>query len=231
MPLDIIPKSMYPSVPNVPGVPSMMRNPSSVLGAVLGVINISNQVKRLIGAESTVWGVFDKNNKLVAQATSILSVEYRNSSRVSDYPIEQGAWASYNKVKNPYDVKVRMACDGTKALGVSSLLNPLDNLGNKKNRTDFINALDAASDSLDLYTIVTPEKTYSNANIEAWDYRRETSNGATVIIAELYIREVRETVIAAFSAPKSTSAAVPQAQGQVQAAPPVNQNILATAFR
>src|SRR6202022_429710 len=85
------------------------------------------------------------------------------------------------------------------------------------NRTAFINALDAAANSLDLYTIVTPEKTYANANIKSWDYRREISNGPNIIIADLYLREIRQTATAAFSSPQSPSAANVQSQGQVQA--------------
>lgn len=225
MAFDIIPKALYPSVPNLPGVPALLRNPSAIIGAVVGLVTGSQALGRLTGSAPVVWGVFDKTGAIVAQATNVISVDYRNSSKVSDYPVEQGAFASYNKVANPYDVKIRMTCDGTTPLGVSSLLNPLDVLSHQANRTDFINALDAAANSLDLYTVVTPERTYTNANIESWDYRRETTNGASIIIADIYLREIRETATTTFVASAQPAAAEPQSQGQAQTHP-VTQNIL-----
>jgi hypothetical protein len=217
--MNIIPKSLYPNVPNLPGVPDLLRDPSALISVVAGVVGLTQASERLFGTEKTVWGLFDKTGALVVQATSILSVDYQNSSRVSDYTVEQGAFASYNKVANPFDVRVRMVCDGTTPMSFSSLLNPLDVLSHKATRTSFIDALDAAANSLDLYTVVTPEKTFTNVNLESWDFRRETTNGASIVIADLRLVEVRETASAAFSLSVSTSAADPQPQGQVQAAP------------
>jgi hypothetical protein len=200
MAMPTTPKALYPSVPNAPGVPPLLRNAARIADtATSGLLGISDELDLLIGAEPVKWGVFDAAHQPVAVADSVISFEYRNGSRISDYPLEQGAFASYNKVANPYDAKVRMVCSGSEA-----------------KRTVFINALEAASKSIALYTVVTPEVTYLNANIESWDYRRESSNGAHVIIADLHIREIRETATAAFSAPKSPSAADTQSQGQVQ---------------
>jgi hypothetical protein len=191
-----------------------------IIGKVTGVINLAKSVGRVFGLSKDEWGVFDKKKKMIANAVSVVSVDYRNGSKVSDYPVEQGSFASYNKVASPYEVRVRMVCDGNPPLGLSSLLNPFESTGHAKTRTAFMDALDAAVASTDLYTVVTPEKTYKNATIESWDYRREATNGASIIIADLYIREVRELV------PKTTAkksanpaAATPKAQGQVAAAP------------
>lgn len=204
MPMPIIPKALYPVVPFAPGIPPMLRNLAKIADtATFGLLGASDALSSVIGQPPIPqWGVFDKNGVTVAIADTVLSVEYRNGSRLSDYPLEQGAFASYNKVANPYDVKVRMVCGGDEA-----------------GRAVFIAAIEAASRSLDLYTIRTPEVTYQNANIESWDYKRETSNGAYQIIADLYLREVRQTASAAFSAPKSPSAASVVSLGQVQAQP------------
>jgi hypothetical protein len=206
MAMQLIPKAVYPVVPNAPGVPPLLRNVAVIAdAATFGLFGISDALDLLIGAEQVRWGVFNKSLKPVALADSVMSFDYRGGSRISDYPMEQGAFASYNKVIEPYSVRVRMICSGS-----------------EKERTDFIDALEAAAKSLDLYQVMTPEKTYHNASIENWDYRRESANGAYVIIADLYLREIRDTAAAAFSSPKSVSAADPQSQGQVQVCPVPN---------
>lgn len=202
MAMDIIPKAKFPNVPNVAGVPSLLRDPSKIIGTVAGVINIGRQIASLFGFGATTWGVFDSAGNTVAIADSVLSLDYANSSRVSNYPVEAGAFASYNKVANPYDVRVRLARGGTEA-----------------ERSAFIKALDYAANSLNLYVIVTPEATYKDANIESFDYRRENTNGANIILAELRIVEIRQSAVASFSDPKNPAAAIAQSQGQVAAAP------------
>jgi hypothetical protein len=200
MAMPIIPKALYPLVPNAPGVPAMLRNVAKVAdAATLGFLGISDALDLLIGAEQAQWGVFTKAGSPVAIADSVLGFDYRNGSKVSDYPVEQGAFASYNKVADPYEVRIRMV-----------------RAGSERERTDFIFALEAAAASLDTFEVRTPEISYLNANIDGFDYRRETTNGAGVIIAEIHLREIREVAAAAFSSPKSPSAADPQSQGQVQ---------------
>lgn len=215
MVMPIIPKAIYPAVPNAPGVPPLLRDVAKIADtATFGLLGISDALDLLIGAEPVQWGVFDQAGQPVALADSVVSFEYRNGSRISDYPLEQGAFASYNKVANPYDVRVRMVRGGS-----------------DDDRSVFIASLEAAAKTLDLYTILTPEKRYLNANIENWDYRRERGNGGYLIIADLYIREVRETATAAFSAPKTPAAADSQSQGQVQTYSVANPVITVTTIK
>lgn len=227
MAMDIIPKAIYPVVPNAPGVPALLRDVAKIADtATLGLLNISGALDGLIGAEPVRWGIFNAFGQPVAIADSIISVEYRNGSRISDYPMEQGAFASYNKVANPYDVRVRMSCSGSQATGAI-----FSNGTGSSIRADFLAAIEAASRTLDLYTVVTPEATYTNANIEHWDYRREVGNGSGIIIADVYLREIRETATAAFLSPKSVGAADPKSQGQVQTFPVSNPAVTVTAIK
>jgi hypothetical protein len=215
MAMPIIPKALYPVVPNAPGVPALLRNAAKVAdAATFGILGVSDALDLLIGAEQVRWGLFDQDGQPVALADSVLSLDYRNSSRVSDYPVEQGAYASYNKVASPYEARLRMVRSGSEI-----------------DRSDFIAALDAAANSLDLYTVVTPDAVYENANIESFDYRREASNGAYIVVAELRLREIREVASAAFSAPKSPSAADQQSQGQVQTKSVPENIVTATRIR
>jgi hypothetical protein len=209
MPMPIIPKSLYPLVPNAPGVPTLLRNTASLIdNATGGYLGLGSALDLLTGAEPVLWGVFDSQGIPVAVSDSVLSFAYRNSSRISDYPMEAGSFASYNKVASPNEYQVRLVRGGTQI-----------------ERSDFVNAIDAAAGSLNLYTILTPEKTYLDVNIESWDYRREQTNGAYVIIADLMIREVRQTATAAFSAPKNPASSNVDSQGQVQTFSVVNPAI------
>lgn len=204
MAMDIIPKSLYPVVPNVPGVPAVLRAGAAVLDTLtFGLLGASSALDGLIGAEQVRWGVFNQlTHEAVAIGDSVVGVDYRSGARISDYPLEQGAFASYNKVATPFDAKVRMTCGGSEA-----------------RRIEFLRAIEAAAKSLDLVTILTPEKSYQNANIEALDYRRESGNGAGMIVVELYLREIRQVAALASASPKAPQSADPKAQGQVQAAP------------
>ncbi len=215
MPMPIIPVALYPLVPNVAGVPTLLRSVATIADtATGGYLGISDALDDLIGADPVLWGVFDDSGNPVALADSVISFDYRNSSRISDYPVEQGAFASYNKVANPYDAKVRMVCGGSEA-----------------DRALFISALDAAAKSLDLYTVTTPEVTYENANIENFDYKREIKNGAYMIIADIYLREIRESATAAFSSPQQPTGADPQSQGQVQTYSVDSPSVTVTSIR
>jgi hypothetical protein len=200
MAMDIIPKALYPLVPNAPGVPPVLRNVVKIAdAATLGFLGLSEALDALIGAESPQWGIFTTSGEVVAIADSVLSLEYRNDSRISDYPVEQGAFASYNKVADPYSVRVRMARGGT-----------------EQDRSDFIAAIEAAAATLDLFEVRTPEMIYPSANIEGLDYRREAINGAGKVIVEIRLREIRQPASATGFNPKVPAAADSQSMGQVQ---------------
>ncbi len=204
MAMDIIPKALYPIVPNLPGVPALLRDAATIAdSATFGLLGISDALSDLIGSEPIKWGVFYGSGEALAEADSIISFDYSNGAKVSNYPIEQGAFASYNKVNSPYDAKITMTCGGS-----------------EERRSAFIFALDYAADSLDRFSILTPEKSYFNANIERFDYRRTATNGAGIIVAELYLIEVPETATATFSDPKDIGAVDPKARGQIQPAVP-----------
>lgn len=196
----------FPDVPNVPGVPALFRSltvptPGQLLNNLLGGV-----AEAIFG--SVVWGVFDQSGKAALNPDSFLDIDYKQDMRVSNYPQEAGAFASYNKVGTPYDCRVRMAMGGDKA-----------------SRTAFLAQLDTMLKAIDLFTVVTPEATYVNASLQNYNYRRETRNGATMLIVDLWFIEVRLTGVAAFSTPSQPSGADPVSDGQVQASP-VSQSVI-----
>jgi len=154
------------------------------------------------------WGIY-LNGSLALAADSVIDVTYKREYRIADYPMEQGAFQSYNKVKTPFDARIRMVKGGK------------DN-----DRQAFLNALETIAASLSLYSVVTPEITYANANITHYDYRRTSTNGVTLLTVDLWLQEVRMTVTNSYTYTQQASGQNPAQGGTVQAAPPTNTQII-----
>lgn len=193
-----------PSLPSLPGIPPLL---SSTAAAVSGAINTAT----LIAADAALlsrlfakskWGIY-LNGVAIAAADSIVSIEYVQDSKVSDYPVEAGGFQTYNKVATPYDARIQM----TKG-------------GNEGDRRAFLAAIEAAAASLNLYDIVTPERTYTSANIQKFDYKRTATNGAGMLTVELWLIEVRVTAQAAFTNTAKPSGASVVTVGTVQSQTP-----------
>jgi hypothetical protein len=199
MAIDIVPKSLYPIVPQAAGVPALLRNGAQILDTVtLGAFGISDSLNSVIGTDFVKWGVFDAAGNSIADYDSMSAATYRNESRISDYPIEGGSFAAYNKVDNPYDVLIVLNCGGDEA-----------------RRASFLASVEAARTSLDLYTVTTPEYTFRNVNFVGIDYQRSTRDGGTMISVQLIGREVRE-ISASYSSPKNPEVSDMLNQGLIQ---------------
>lgn len=200
MPLDIIPKPLYPVVPQALGVPALLRSGATVLDTItLGYLGATDALNSIIGAPAVRWTVFDSNGKSIADYDSVLAFGYQNEARISDYPVEQGQFASYNKTDNPYDVMVTFTCGGSEA-----------------RRTAFLAALESARSSLQTYTVTTPEYSYRNVNFVGIRTQRTVTNGATLLTVEMVGREVRNTTSATYSEPKSLSGYPTTEQGMIR---------------
>lgn len=197
MPDILVPE--YPDVPNLPGVPPVLRNPLANLAQTVTELVNGDVIGVLTDALRPVWGIFNSYGNPVAIADTVTTLEYRGDSRISSYPQELGSFGSFNKVQTPYEARVQLVCGRTLA-----------------DRELFLAEIEAAKQSTDLYTIVSPEATYANANIIAYDVRRETRNGATLLKVNVHLEEVRVTAIAAFANTQNSASADPASQGQVQ---------------
>ena len=227
----------YPDVPSVDGVPSLPRLPGyigSVVTAAIGAVE--GALWQSITTDKR-WGIYDANGNALAdpsdlsgvtQSTlnslglsstmSTVSVEYTNQSRLSDFPVEKGSFAQYNKVQTPGEVSVTLAFSGT-----------------EQDRASFLTAIDKASKSVDLYSVVTPEVTYLNQNIEGYSYSRTAEHGTTLLIVQLNLKEIRQ-VSAQYSnsstgavSPSVSDASATVSSGKVQATNPVKSALNAVA--
>jgi hypothetical protein len=168
------------------------------------------------------WGIFDANGNQLGTSSSggnsllttvvesgpILSTnsfEFKRETRVSDFPVEDGGFASYNKVILPGEPTVRYCFSGSVA-----------------DRTTFLTQLDTACQSTKLYNVKTPEITYLNYNITDYSIIRRADSGANLLIVELHLREIRQvsvsytTTPSAINQPQNPGATSPSSSGIVQ---------------
>lgn len=186
---------------NVPDLSSLIRIPSlpqlldmAGVGDLLTGDNVpSNQVL------TPQWGIF-LDGEQVLFPDSMVSLEYKKDYRIVDYPMEEGAFQSYNKVTTPYDARIRVTKGGT-----------------IEDRQAFLQDVAGIAESLDLYDLITPEVSYSNANVMHVDYRRTATNGVGLLSIDLWLIEIRSTVTPIlFSKTQAPSGADPVQLGQVQ---------------
>lgn len=204
----LIPKPQFPNVPKLPGVPQLLRSPSfppgppPILGAALALGRLWQSL-----FTQTEWAIYKHQRPTtgevekgvlpevvviakripVVSPDSFLEFGYRNESSLSDYPVQDGGFLTYDKVASPFETFVRMSKGGS-----------------KQARKKFLDEIDAIIGTIDLYDIVTPEKTYLAVNVLRYEVSRR-GNKAAYFFAEvdLYFREVREV-----SATYSTTAVV-----------------------
>ena len=232
----------FPNIPQAPGVPQLMRPVSTAIAENTPLsIGLGATENLLISAlqQALQCGIFDAttneqlgiNNSgsilsaiggtLLSQLTgstpaqlSTLSVEFTRETRVASFPIENGGFGSYDKAQSPANPVVTLVLQGS-----------------ADDRTYFLNSLDAACISTELYNVVTPEVSYYNYSIERYNYARKAERGVTLLIAEISLKEIRQVTASFSTAPTSISnpqdaAATPQQTNGIQQPAVVPQSAL-----
>lgn len=149
----------------------------------------------VLNPSSSDWKILDNNsNAVIITPDTVPRFEFSNDVRVSDFPVQNGAFASYNSVQMPFEINMTLVCGGLNILTPSALSNQLGlNLGNQfMKKSDFLTTLESMLSSINLFQIVTPDEIYKNAKLEHFDYRRETNRGATILYADCRFREIRQ---------------------------------------
>lgn len=214
-----MPTIPYPDVPQYPGVPQIPRQgpaPPDInlnLGPNQDVLanSLQNQIR---------WGIFDQSGNQLGVSSdpnAILSTnafEFVKEMVISDFPVEEGGFANYNKVEKPASPTVTLVFGGTET-----------------DRSDFLNAINQACLSTDLYNIVTPEVTLLNYSLERYSLSRRADKGATLLVVEIPLKEIRQ-ISASYSTtqtpinnPQNPAAVPAVSSGIVQPAPPPQSSL------
>jgi hypothetical protein len=169
----------FPNVPDLPGVPAIPRSAGAVISAVEGLIADALGITGFGSAPQ--WGLF-LDGEVAITADSVVAFGFKKSFSISNYPIEEGGFESYNKVQRPFTGRLRMATGGSVS-----------------DRLAFLAAVDAAVSSMDLYDIVTPEAVYSSVNVVDMNYDRSAVRGAGLLSVDIICEQVRVTASSAFT--------------------------------
>jgi hypothetical protein len=147
---------------------------------------------------SFAYGIFDPGTQdAVFDYDSFVDCKVEGKMKVSDFPVEEGAFATYNKVRHPYVIKVRLAI-------TDYLLR----------RNAFLHALDTVMKSTRLMDISTQNGVYLNLTLDAYSYSLTKEGGVGKILAELSFIEVR-TVKPAYANAKVPGAGASKGAGAV----------------
>lgn len=177
------------AIVNNSGVPPLL-NAVSTVSAILLTADAIGGLLGLLGGASP-WGIY-LNGEAVVIADAVTAIEYKKDSHISDYPIEGGKFETYNKVAQPFDVRVTFIAGGSDS-----------------NRALFLSSVESIVDDYNLYSVITPEATYQNCNVVHHDYRRTTQNGRGIIAVTVWLKQVRVST----SSTSSTGASTAQPSG------------------
>ncbi len=147
------------------------------------------------------WGIFLNGVQVVGQDIlgaflsnvtgfgngNFLDLDYHVRYAISEYPVEQGAFQSYNKVQSPFDVAVTITAGGSDA-----------------NRTLLLTQVEAIIGSTNLYTVAMPEGTLNSVNPIAYGYRRQHDRGLGLLEVNILFKQVRPAGNPTFSTTQTT---------------------------
>lgn len=159
-------------MPNIPNFSGLVTSGASAAISLAGAALIN----RVFG---NYWGVFNEYGVPILLADNVLNLQYSNTSKVSNAPVEKGSFASYNKVQDPSQATVQLSKGS----------------GGSLERGAFLAQLDALSKSTLKFQIITPEYVYTNMNIVGVSLAREASDGAQLIKVNLQLEEIREVTV------------------------------------
>lgn len=110
---------------------------------------------------------------------AVADVVFTSDAQVPTYPVEQGAFGTYDKVQLPYSAKVTICIGGT-----------------IQDRSQALTVIEILKGSTELVNVVTPERTYSSATVTHYDYDRSAAEGAAMLKVALWLQEIPVTAIA-----------------------------------
>lgn len=151
-----------------------------------------------LAALATLAPLLGATNVVPASASTV-DFEYGQEFPLSNYPQEQGAFQSYNKVTLPFDVKLKLASSGSPSA-----------------RQAFLSTCQAIASSIALFSVVTPEQTFDSVNCTHIDWKRNARQGNTLIQVDLWFQQIPVVSATNFQNTQQPGDAGQQALGTVQ---------------
>lgn len=145
------------------------------LGTVTGVIVTIGEIL-LDQLFSQIWTIVDsKTGEEILTFKSFLDASIVDETKIASEAVEEGSFASYNKVDTPLEIKVTLGLTGS----TTELQDALDQLEKYVHSTDLIN-------------LVTPIVEYENLNLTRYDFDLKRDLGLGALYISLILEEVRQ---------------------------------------
>ena len=104
-----------------------------------------------------------------------MNMDITGEYKITQSPVENGSFVSYNKTTSPVTIGLQVAIKGTHDEIMSALTK-----------------LEVISEGTDLITIITPDNVYSDFNIVKFQYSRKVEDGLDIIYCDIGFEEVRQ---------------------------------------
>ena len=139
------------------------------------------------------WAILDKSGNPLCDYDSVDDFSEDAAASVPFEPQENGKLYAYDKVSQPQQITVTLLFSGNYAA-----------------QEEAIAKIDAALNSVETYTVVTPTTVRSNMTLIGVSSMRSSSSGANLLSVDLTFQEVRSATVggktAAWSPKKETGA-------------------------
>lgn len=134
--------------------------------------SIFDQIKNGAGSTQLINNALNLNQNRI---DSVLALNVRKGSDISNYKLETGSFASYNKIEKPRIIPIRLVKSGSES-----------------DRQQFLMWLEEVSKTTQLFDIAMPEVSYKNLSLIDYSITRESKSGVTLIVADCVFQEVME---------------------------------------
>lgn len=156
---------------------------------------LTNDLIGEIAPPGMQWGIFG-NGSAVVVADSVVAFDYRREWAISDYPVERGAFESFDKVELPFDARFRFTAGG-----------------NIARRSALLNSLEAIAGTTTIYDVVTPEMVYPSVSVSHIDYQRTAMNGVGLLNVYVWCLHIRQTADSTGGSSSGSSSSNPGGSG------------------
>jgi hypothetical protein len=148
----------------------------------------------VISSQDPIWGIFSAtdNSPLFTPSEggslSTYSFDYSRQSTVSTFPVETGSFTSYDKIWTPANPVVTLAFSGSIS-----------------DKSSLLDALETACLGTSLWNVFTPDTEYDGYTIARYSYRRMSNKGATMLLIDVMLEEVKQVTLSYANTPGSVT--------------------------
>ncbi|HGO9454690.1 TPA: phage baseplate protein [Klebsiella aerogenes] len=172
---------------------SFSLNVSTVLSAIQGGSLLSILNSALSPTYKITYNTVDESLLTVTAGQEVftpsgwVSVDRYGDAMVTKGPVEKGQYSSYNKVRQPSELRIIFALEGWTAFS-----GALPNLTNFSllSRNNFIQKLDEMKNTASTFDIETPDTVYYGYDLTHFDYFVGSYRGQTLLMVNCTFEEI-----------------------------------------